>query len=192
MHRNKMAESNSSSSANSSLEDLVNGVLTHPRFRNVIGNLSSPQSRQENVQSPAQRFESPAEEIRNLFRHGASVSQQQNANSTLTLPQRFNHRFNHVPSRGRNRAHPYRYQNPSSKGKQKATNAPFSREVVLLKNPYDERVVRGSAKAALHRSGNVLNLFEFQKGWSASQVYEKLLYEFPQLQQVGKTPKKVL
>ena len=191
-------------SSTSSLEELVNGVLTHPNFRNIVGNINSSNNSMNREQlgsnsttiSPASGLvptalptTNPAQELRNLFARGTSTSQQGNQNATLP---RFNNRFSYQP-RGRNRALPYSTTTQTSKGKPrgKATKSAqtFCREVVLLNSADDNLVVRGSKKIELHRKGNIIRAFQFKKEWTFCEVYEELEKEFPQLERVSKTPK---
>ena len=199
----------------SSMEELVNNVLSHPNFRNVVDNISSRQTGNQGNNRPSTSSQSlqsdchsgrpstssqpllsdchsgPAEELRNLFNRGNSLSQQQNFNATIP---RFNNRFTYQPkARGRSRPAPYVQCNQKGKSKGKAsstcTGQPLCREVVLLNNPDDNKVVRGSRKVSLHKAGNVISAFKFEKHWRYSRVYEELLKEFSQLESVKKTPK---
>ncbi len=78
----------------------------------------------------------------------------------------------------------------NAEGKQKTTGKrcsqtpgkqSFCREVVLLMSPDDTKVVCGHNKAALHRTGNVISAFKFEKSWCFSTVCEELKKAFPQL-----------
>ena len=60
---------------------------------------------------------------------------------------------------------------------------------MLLKSPDDTKVVRGHNKAALHRAGNVISAFKFEKSWCFSTVCEELIKAFPKLRQIDTTPK---
>ncbi|CAB4035589.1 Hypothetical predicted protein, partial [Paramuricea clavata] len=135
--------------------------------------------------------QSPAEELRAIFRRGTSSQQQQDINATIP---RFNSRFSYQ-SRGRRNA--TRRLN-SNEGKQKTTGKrcgqtpakqSFCREVVLLRSPDDTKGVRGHSKAALHRAGNVISAFKFEKSWCFSTVCEELNKAFPQLGCINTMPK---
>ena len=71
----------------------------------------------------------------------------------------------------------------------KVQQTSFFREVVLLNDPQDVSVVRGAQKANLHRSGNVLSAFMFNKSWTALEVCENLERAFPNLNNVEEKPK---
>ena len=185
---NMADQSNSSNSSSFSIEELVNGVLYHPQFRQVVSNMNSSSTSTSDVTSRAtlvgtstppaasastppavthssattsnvgNQNQSPAEELRAIFRRGTSSQQQQNVNATIP---RFNSRFSYQPRGRRNTTR----RLSSNEGKPKTTGKrssqtpakqSFSREVVLLKSPDDTKVVRGHNKAALHRAGNVI------------------------------------
>jgi hypothetical protein len=180
---------------NTSIEELVNGVLSHPNFRNAVDSINSGQTNNRTIQSDSVNTVSsgssgPTQELRNLFQRGTSMRQQQNLNATIP---KFNSRFTYQSS-GRSRSLPYNRsnQNSKSKGKPKssATNSqPFCREVVLLNTPNDCKVVRGSKEVNLHKTGNVKSAFKFEKHWSSSKVYDELVKEFHQLESVTRNPK---
>ena len=202
------------SSSNFSIEQLVNGVLFHPQFRDIVSNMSSSPNSTSSVTAttstapltpPAihssvttsqvgiNQNQSPAEELRAIFRRGTSSQQQQNVNATIP---RFNSRFSYQP-RGRRTNTSIRKQS-NAEGKQKTTGKrcsqtpgkqSFCREVVLLTSPDDTKVVRGHNKAALHRTGNVISAFKFEKSWCFSTVCEELKKAFPQLGRINTTPK---
>ncbi len=193
------------SSSNFSIEQLVNGVLFHPQFRDIVSKMSSSPNSTSSVTAttstgpltpPAihssvttsqvgiNQNQSPAEELRAIFRRGTSSQQQQNVNATIP---RFNSRFSYQP-RGRHNTSIRKQSN--AEGKQKTTGKrcsqtpgkqSFCREVVLLMSPDDSKVVRGHNKTALHRTGNVISVFKFEKSWCFSTVCKELKKAFPQL-----------
>ena len=141
---NMADQSNLSNSSGFSIEELVNRVLYHPQFRQVVSNMSSPSTSTSDVTSRAtlvctstppadgastppvvthssatrsnvgNQNQSPAEELRAIFRRGTSSEQQQNVNTTIP---RFNSRFSYQPRGRRNTT-----RRPSSnEGKPKTT-----------------------------------------------------------------------
>ena len=123
--RSNMADqsnlSNSLGSSGFSIEQLVNRVLLHPQFRHVVSNMTSSQNSTSSVTSTTtntsagpstppvlthssvttshvgNQYQSPAEELRAIFRRGTSSQQQQNINATIP---RFNSKSSYQP-RGR-------------------------------------------------------------------------------------------
>ena len=152
---------NPSPSSGLSIQELINEVLSHPEFRNVVSNISnsdtslgpSSSSHSGVTTSSDATYQSPAEELRGIFRRGTSTQQQQNINATLPLP-RFTSRFSYQPRRRNVRRNVGPYKQASG-GKQKTTSARggqttakqqcFYREVVLLNGPDDSKVIRGYA-----------------------------------------------
>lgn len=198
-----------------SIEELVNGVILHPQFRDVISNMCSstnsnssacssttstvttPSSSSQSSATAATTsyHQSPAEELRAIFRRGTSSQQQQNVNATVP---RFNSRFSYQPRRRttNNRQNKAPYNANGSKGKwtekrggKTSAKQCFFREVVLLNSPDETKVVRGHGKAALHRGENVISAFKFEKSWCFSTVCEELRKAFPQLENIDTTPK---
>ena len=101
---------NPSPSSGLSIQELINGVLSHPEFRNVVSNISNsgtsprPSSSSHSGATTSSdatsdaTYQSPAEKLRGIFRRGTSTQQQQNINATLPLP-RFTSRFSYQPRR---------------------------------------------------------------------------------------------
>ena len=179
----------------SSVDELVSGLLENPHFQDVLERSTRRTHRSPSVQAnqPATGsttsqpvFQTPVEEFRLLFRAGTSSSQGQNT----SLP-----RFRRCYQRPRGRG--YARRAGSHTASATSTNAsarvekqtPFCREVVLLNNPHDQTVIRGSRKAVLHWTGNVLSAFQFSRGWSAEEVYSNLEGAFPQLINIQEKPK---
>lgn len=198
-----MADSSGSSSFSSatpgpqsSIDELVFGLLENPHFQDVLERTTrrthrspSLQANQPATGSTTSRpvFQTPVEEFRSLFRAGTSSSQGQNT----SMP-----RFRRFYQRPRGRAYASRTRSHTATSAT-STNAstrvdkqtPFCREVVLLNRPHDQTVLRGSRKASLHRTGNVLSAFQFSRGWSAEEVYSNLEGAFPQLVNIQEEPK---
>lgn len=176
-----MADSSGSSSFSSatpgpqsSIDELVFGLLENPHFQDVLERTTRRTHR-----SPSLQANQPAT--------GSTTSQGQNT----SMP-----RFRRFYQRPRGRAYASRTRSHTATSAT-STNAstrvdkqtPFCREVVLLNSPHDQTVLRGSRKASLHRTGNVLSAFQFSRGWSAEEVYSNLEGAFPQLVNIQEEPK---
>ncbi|CAB4045476.1 Hypothetical predicted protein, partial [Paramuricea clavata] len=83
--------SNTSIGLNTSIEELVNGVLSHPNFRNAVDSINSGQTtnnrtiQSDSVNTVSSGSTGPAQELRNLFQRGTSMRQQQNLNATIPI-----------------------------------------------------------------------------------------------------------
>jgi hypothetical protein len=185
---NMTSSQNSTSSVTSTTTNTSAGPSTPPAGPSTPPVLTHSSATTSHVGNQNQ---SPAEELRAIFRRGTSSQQQQNINATIP---RFNSRFSYQP---RGRRNTTRRLN-SNEGKQKTTGKrcgqtpakqSFCREVVLLRSPDDTKVVRGHSKAALHRAGNVISAFKFEKSWCFSTVCEELNKAFPQLGRINTMPK---
>ena len=196
----KMAGTGYDASSSSTINQLVCGLMENPHFLDVLERssrrINSPQMTSQPAAScstsSSRPFQTPVEEFRSLFRTGTA--------SSTSIP-RFR-RFHQQP-RGRpyvasrigrcTGSHSHRATSTSTAASpgagSKVQQTSFCREVVLLNDPQDVSVVRGARKANLHRSGNVLSAFMFNKSWTALEVCENLERAFPKLNNVEEKPK---
>lgn len=169
------------------LEVIVREVLNHPSFHNALRSNQNPASSLRQSESPrpavpeqpstssstetASTPRTPRQELQQLFFRGRANS----------LPQ-FQQRVTWGP-RSRASAKPYNRNNSTAivrgkgKGNDKGKRMTFNREVVLLRSPSDN-LVRGREKATLQRMGHVINSFEFNKGWNAEELINRLRHAF--------------
>ena len=198
-----MADSSGSSSFSpatpgpqSSIDELVSGLLENPHFQDVLERTTRRTHRRPSLQAnqPATGsttsrpvFQTPVEEFRSLFRAGTSSSQGQN--TSMPRFRRFYQRPRGRTYASRTRSHTATSATSTNASARVDKQSPFCREVVLLNSPHDQTVLRGSRKASLHRTGNVLSAFQFSRGWSAEEVYSNLEGAFPQLVNIQEEPK---
>ena len=188
------------------VDSIVQNVVNSPQFRSLITQVIQTSSQTNASNAPAtQRVETPTHLITNsnpssstsspstsqsqtqhsspiaefnaIFRRGAATGRQEQHGSGTSAS--FLPGFTSLTARSRSRnTSGRRRQASSSTSKSSSKTTTFTREVVLFSSPYATSVVKGKKKAELMRNGQVISSFDFNRAWTADEVYQNLRLRF--------------